>query len=212
MMMWKYRGVRDEERLRRLQTWVPFEDLIAQLKREMEIVCCHTRDCNDEPGYKRTIYCVELRAELFDMFFNSQCGYRGGYFESPQRGLSANALLLATLRPKLLDWMRVHCMDQDPEFAAKSISSPSAKAWLAEEPLRVCERCEGEWNTSIRAALQIVNGRWEVDAHVEAEWGRQAHLFRKLRFIGAFLNNAGEEYVAPHKKGRAEAIWAHGWS
>ena len=210
--MWEYKGVCDDQRLRRLQTSVPFEDIVARLKRNMQIVCCHTPDCCDKPGYKRTIYCVELRAELFDMFFNSQSGYRGEYFESPHRGLSANALLLTTVRPQLVDWMGAHFMDQDPEFAATSISSPSAKVWLAEETLSLCAQCKGEWNASVPADLEIINGRWEIDSHVEAEWGRQAHLFRKLRFIGAFLSDAGEEYVAPHKKSRADAIWARGWS
>jgi hypothetical protein len=210
--MWEYKGVRDDQRLYRLQTSVPFEDIVARLKRDMEIACCHTPDCSDKPGYKRTIYCVELPVELFDMFFNSQFGYRGAYFDSPQRGLSANAFLLTTVKPKLVDWIGAHCEGQDPEFAATSISSPSAKAWLAEESLSLCIQCEGEWNASVRADLQIINGRWEIDTHIEAEWGRQAHLFRKLRFIGAFLSDAGEEYVAPHKTGRAEAIWARGWS
>jgi hypothetical protein len=209
---WKYKGVCDDARLRALETSAPFEDLAGRLERDMEIVCCHTRDCCDRPGYKRTIYCVEVAPQLFDVIFNSQSGYRGAYFQSPERGLSANGLALSTVALRLVAWTRDHCVDQDPAFAAKSLSAPSAKLWLAEGPLSLCDRCKGEWSLSVRANLEIINGRWERDSHTHAEWGRQAPWFRKVRFIGAFLNDAGNEYVALHKKCRATDICARGWS
>ncbi len=210
--VWKYKGTANEARLRRLQTNVPFDDIAARLNREMEIRCCHTHDCHDKPGYKRTICCVNVNAELFDAFFNSQSGYRGAYFQSPENGLRANEILLQVVRPQLLAWMSTHCPSEDPEFAAASISSPSAKAWLAEKPLSICAHCEGEWDSSTRASLEITNGRWECDSHTLAEWGRQAYLFSKVRFIGAFLNSGGEEYVAPHKQDRANEISKRGWA
>jgi hypothetical protein len=209
---WKYKGVCDDARLRALETSAPFEDIAGRLERDMEIVCCHTPDCCDKPGYKRTIYGVEVAPQLFDVIFNSQSGYRGAYFQSPERGLSANGLVLSTVAPRLVAWTRDHCVDQDPTFAAKSLSAASAKLWLAEESLLLCDRCKGEWSPSMRADLEIINGRWERDSHTHAEWGRQAHWFRKVRFIGAFLNDAGDEYVAIHKKGRATDICARGWS
>jgi hypothetical protein len=212
MAVWKYKGTADEARLRGLQTNVPFDDIAARLNREMEIRCCHTCDCDDEAGFKRVIYCVTITAELFDAFFNSRSGYRGAYFQSPEQGLRANEILLNIVRPRLLGWMRIHCPGQDPEFAAASISSLSAKAWLAEEPLARCAECKGEWNSSMRANLEIMNCRWECDLHAHAEWGRQAYLFSKVRFIGAFLNSDGEEYVAPHKLDRAKQISRCGWA
>ena len=92
----------------------------------MEIVCCHTRDCCDKPGYKRTIYCVEVAPQLFDVIFNSQSGYRGAYFQSPERGLSANGLVLSTVTPRLVAWTRDRCIHQGPAFAEKSLSAASA--------------------------------------------------------------------------------------
>lgn len=209
---WKYKGVCDEARLLALQTDTPFEDIAGRLEREMEILCCHTPDCSDKQGYKRTIYCVEVATQLFDMFFNSHSGYRGAYYQSPECGLSANGLLLSTVVPRLVAWTRAHCADQDAEFAAKSLSAASAKAWLAEDTLSLCKRCKGEWDSSARADLEIINGRWECDSHINAEWGRQAPWFSKIRFIGAFFNGAGAEYVAHHKIGRATDICARGWS
>ena len=110
------------------------------------------------------------------------------------------------------DWTWKHCIDKDPNFAAKSLRGKSAKAWLAEEPLRRCERCEGEWNSSTPADLQIINGRWELGSHTHAQWGRQAPGLTKIRFFGAFLDDVGDEYVAAHKNSRAKELWARGWS
>jgi len=76
----KYKGVCDEARLRALETSAPFEDKARRLEADMEIVCCHTRDCCDKPGYKRTIYCVQVDPQLFDVVFNSQSGYGANTF------------------------------------------------------------------------------------------------------------------------------------
>lgn len=212
MTEWQYKGTCDEARILALEVNAPFEDIAGRLEREMEITCCHTCRCCDRKGYKRTIYCVEVTPQLFDIFFNSEFGYRGEYFRSPKIGLSANRMLLDTLSPRLIAWTRVQCPNQDPEFATLSLAAPSAKAWLAEESLSICERCTGEWTPSTRSDLEIVNGRWELDSHTHAVWGCQAHWFRKVRVIGAFLNDTGIEYVAAHKAGRADHIWARGWS
>ncbi len=209
---WKFKGACDETRILTLQTAVPFEDIAGWIRREMDILCGHTVDCGDKQGYRRVIYCVEVTPYLFDIFFNSQYGYRGAYYQSPECGLSANALLFNTVAPRLIEWTRNHYAVQDTEFATKSLLGESAKAWLAEETLSRCEQCTGEWNSSVRSDIEILNCRWESDSHQHAEWGRQAPLFRKIRFIGAFLNDAGEEYVASHKKDRAADICARGWS
>jgi hypothetical protein len=172
-------------RLRALETGAPFEDIARRFERDMEIVCCHTRDCCDKPWYKRTIYCVEVAPQLFDVIFNSQSGYRGAYFQSPERGLSANGLVLSTVTPRLVAWTRDRCIHQDPAFAEKSLSAASAKLWLAEESLSLSDRCKGEWSASVRADVAIINGRWECNFHTHPEWGRQAPCFRKVRFSDA---------------------------
>ena len=76
----KYKGVCDEARLRALETSAPFEDMARRFEADMKIVCCHTRDCCDKPGYKRTIYCVQVDPQLFDVIFNSQSGYGANTF------------------------------------------------------------------------------------------------------------------------------------
>jgi hypothetical protein len=210
--VWQYTGACDDTRLRALLTPRPFEDVVEHVAKEMNIACCHIRDCCDRAGYKRAIYCADVSEALFDTFFNSQYGYRGSYFDSPECGVVSNEVLFREVGPRLLKWTRTELPDLDCEFAARSLAGVSAKVWLAEESLTICQKCQGEWSSSTKAALQIVNGRWECDSHTHAQWGRQAHRLRKLRFIGAFLNDSDDEYVAPHKRARARDIWARGWA
>jgi hypothetical protein len=193
-------------------TPLPFDDIIERVANEMEVLCAHTQDCGDRAGYKRALYCVGVSAELFDVFFNSEFGYRGEYFHSPERGLASNRLILREVAPRLVAHAQGHETIPGSEFATRSLLMASAKVWLAEEALALCERCEGEWRSSLSSPVQIHNGRWELDTHLHAQWGRQAHAFRKLRFIGAFVDDADDEYVAAHKKHRASDICARGWA
>ena len=214
-MLWEYQchGVCVDERLQALRGSPSFEDIVTQLDREMSIVCYHKEPCRARSEYSRAIFCVEVTHELFDVFFNSPTGYRGAYFESPEQGRIANRLLLNTAMPKLVTWEHANCPDKkEPDFVAKSLSEESAKAWLAEEQAFICEQCKGEWHASLQVDCEINNGRWECDTHLHAKWGRQAYQFRKIRFFGAFLNDKGEEYVAGHKKCRAQDIHQWGWS
>lgn len=191
---------------------VPFGDIADRLSREMDIVCCHKQDCDDSLGFARVIYCAEIGQTLFDLFFNSASGYRGAYFESPENGLAANRELLHAVMGKLLSWSGEHRKDEDPNLIRRSLSASSAKAWVAESTLELCDFCSGEWCNSYKAELEIANGRWELENHAHAKWGRQAPRFRKLKIFGGFVNNSSDEYVALHKVHRANDIWGLGWS
>lgn len=207
---WCYIGRSDATRLAALTSVVPFGDIADRVKREMNIGCCHVQDCGDRPGFARVIYCAEIGQRLFDLVFNSASGYRGQYFESPENGVAANRQLLHAVTEKLRLWSSEHCEDADPALIRCSLSASSTKAWVAESTLELCAYCSGEWSNSQKSELEIANGRWELENHTYASWGRQAPEFRKLRIFGGFVNNATEEYVAPHKVHRAIDIWKWG--
>ena len=209
---WRYIGKSDPARVVALLSVVPFSDIADRVRREMNVVCCHTRDCDDSPGFARVIYCAEIGHSLFDLFFNSASGYRGAYFESPENGLAANRQLFHAVMEKLLSWSSEHCKDEDSTLIRRSLSASSAKVWVAESTLELCASCSGEWSTSHKSELEIANGRWELENHTHAKWGRQAPRFRKLRIFGGFVNYSNDEYVAPHKVHRANDIWRRGWS
>jgi hypothetical protein len=113
---------------------------------------------------------------------------------------------------KLLSWSSKHSKDKDPTLIRRSLSADSAKAWVAENTLELCDFCSGEWSNSHKSEFEIANGRWELESHTYAEWGRQAPRFRKLRIFGGFVNGSSEEFVAPRKQHRANDIWKWGWS
>jgi len=209
---WKYVGKCDPERLAALADQIPFSEVASRMMQEMKVVCFHREPRTDDTSYSRAVYCAEIGLQLFDTFFNSPHGYRGAYFVSPDTGLEANRFLLNVLTPVLVSWTTQRYPDVDRDWLVESLSLPSAKAWLSEKPLALCDNCAGEWSTSYVSELEIANGRWELAGHTHAAWGRQAPRFIKVRFLGGFVDAAHQEWTAEHKQGRAQHIWEHGWS
>ena len=202
---WTFAGADDEARLAALATPFALSDLVHQLRRKSTLVCFHRQPRTADPTFSRAVFCVVVGADLFDRFFNSASGYRGAYFISPEEGTAANRILLDSLAPEFLQF----AIGQDPKvdqaWLICSLSKPSAKCWLAEETLHLCSSCVGEWSASYQPKVRIDNSRWEG-------WGGQAPRLTKIRYFGAFVNGANEEWVADHKHGRARQIWGHGWS
>ena len=78
----------------------------------------------------RVVYCMEVKNELFDLFFNSSCGYRAAYFRSPDEGVNSNATFFKIT--ELIDSSVSRNSGLGSEFINQSLLSPSAKVWLAE--------------------------------------------------------------------------------
>jgi hypothetical protein len=174
----------------------------------------------DTKQFRRIIYCVTVDRPLFDRFFNSPHGYRGAYFRDPFEGLRANHLLLSSVAPALLDSPDTQDCRESRAFIRQSLTSISAKAWLAErdENKERCDRCAGEWSSAMAAQGEIRNG-WEV-AESYARWGSSAPYLTRIKFCGAFLRETTdkaaiegyEEVVPALKRHRASEIHERGWS
>jgi len=217
--MWKFDASLGENRVTALLTPPTFDSLIAQIEKEMRILCCHPQDSTDKRGFRRSVYCVYVGEPLFDWFFNSQNGYRAAYFHSLDRGLEANAQFIQSMMPRLLKWGDGNSHGFDRGFACESLTRPSAKVWLAESGPHIdnCEGCTGEWRPPNDDKAEILNGRWE-DPKLEdakcpyAKYGRKAPYLTKLRIFGAFLDGDLEEWTPPRKLCRAQEIHDWGWS
>lgn len=212
MPTWTYVGVSTAERRAALQAPMPFPELLKALKQNMRFVCFHRELKQRDPSYARADFCADIGHLLFDAFFNAPTGYRGAHFESPEKGLAANQLMIGELSPILIGWALSHNMDVDRAWLAESLSLQTAKAWLAEDAVALCPGCADGWSQSYASDLLISNGRWEHSSHTHAKWGRQAPHLTKLRIFGGFVNDAHQEWVADHKRGRAQQIWEHGWT
>lgn len=205
---WKYSDLIGDQRKSRMFAAKSFEEIADRIAIESDILCYHLQDCDDDRGYKRHIFCVQVSAELFDDFFNSPKGYRSMYFQSPFRGLQANSYLFERIVPKLSTWATTNHPVYNTQIG-DSLLALSAKAWLAEAGLHLCDACRGEWSCPDDEAPEIIKGRWEKNDNA---WGSKAPLLKKIRLIGAFLNDRGDEFVPATKRKRHHDIFSKGWS
>ena len=210
MSTWKFSIPQNEQRQQALSSAPTFEFIAAQIESEMRILCCDPDSITNSP-FARVVYCLQVSNSLFDLFFNSQNGYRGEYYKSPYRGLEANAYFIQSMRIRLLDWTRRNAICE-ASFAEESITTPSAKVWLAECERNLCDKCKGEWKSPQNDEPEILNGRWEHAYEPNARYGKMAPTGTKLRIIGAFLNCKQDEFVPATKRHRALEIHQCGWS
>ena len=212
MQPWRYSQSIGTTRINNLASPRSLPEILDDILRDAEVLCVHRRDCDDIAGFSRVMATVRVPRDVFDSFFNSQHGYRGAYAASPYAGLEANDQILDRLTPFVLGHSVFGASKIDPLFAKESLSSPSAKVWLAEVGLHLCSLCEGEWAKPVDSTPDVLNGVWEPSSCVEAAWGCKAPYLTKLKVIGAFLSARYDEYVPFHKRRRAELIHWRGWA
>lgn len=193
-----------------LEAQPPFVEIAKSVAQTMRPQCTHVDPCDEAAGLRRIVCCISIGRDIFDLFFNSQNGYRGSYFHSPEEGMLVNSHLLNLLAPRLASF-KAH-QDMTPRMIEQSLRAPSAKCWLAEVGKGFCPTCAGEWTAPQDDTPEILNGRWEEGTTTNSRYGRKAPVQKQLRVIGAFVNEAGDEYVAPRKRARAQQIHDYGWS
>lgn len=209
---WQYSSAVDQARQNRLLAVSSFYDVVDQIEKELTILCYHTQHCDDAYGYARSVFCIRVPEEVFDIFFNSPSGYRANYFSSPSLGLQQNHFLIQRLFLKLSLWAQQSVGGYSADFAQKSMLSISSKAWLAECSMEICDACKGEWSASSDGNAEISNSRWEQSSQPNSRYGIKAPLHTKIRLFGAFLNNRGDEFIPARKRDRDKQIHDTGWS
>lgn len=132
MSAWHFGPAVNEKRTAALLRENTFTEVVEIVVRDMEVLCCHSQVCDDMAGFSRVILNQRVPPATFDLFFNSESGYRGAYFESLYIGLVANEACLRRLTPLLLAWAEQHEPSLDRKFAQQSLASLTAKVWLNE--------------------------------------------------------------------------------
>jgi hypothetical protein len=202
-----------EDRKRDLDAASSFEAIVTEITARMDVLCCHVEPSQTGPaGFRRPVFCLKVTRPLFDQFFNSRVGYRAAFFRSPYEGLKANNQLLRALLPGLMASEHSAPCNEEPVFVTESLTSESAKAWLAEAAIGLCDACRGEWSHPGGDPVEIRNGRWELQACRNSAWGRTAPYLTKIRVFGGFLNDALHELIPSRKRHRAWEIHQWGWS
>jgi hypothetical protein len=212
MASWTYAPSISRERAEFLLAPRSFEQIVKRIAFEMQHLCCHSQTCDENNAFVRIVYCLRISVDTFDLFYNSPNGYRGAYFRSPFEGLIANANLLRGLFPRIAALSERRASADDQAFVCESLSSTTAKVWLAEHGMGICEACEGEWGNPSDDAAEILNGRWDVEDSAFARRGRKAPRLTKVRVFGAFLDSRHNELVPNRKRYRANQIHQWGWS
>ena len=215
MERWEFK-LSNGDRLEKLKTPLSLESIVEGIRDHMTVLCCHP-DLFSGTNFKRVAYCISVKNDLFDLFFNSRTGYRASYYRSPYEGLRVNGLVMQLLSPALVAAAQTEDSNLNPEFVLESLASPSSKVWLAEcgnEVCRTCVGCKGEWSapTLGNLAPEILNGRWELHTELKATWGSKAPYLTKLRVLGAFLDDGHNEFIPAKKRFRAREIYELGWS
>jgi hypothetical protein len=210
MRTWKFSPTLGESRSAMLDASPPFDVIAKQIADQMRILCTHIEPCGEAHGFKRLVSCISIDAALFDLFFNSETGYRGRYFVSREEGFVANSLLLGLVAARVVQF-KTHT-DMIAQDAEQSLRLSSAKVWLAETGMGLCAACAGEWTHPQDYLAEILNGRWEHGDATSSRIGRKAPLLRQLRILGAFVNGDGGEYISARKRKRADELHSHGWA
>jgi hypothetical protein len=208
---WELAPSLGNDRLKKLAAPPPFEAIVEEIKKGMEVLCCDVDPCGDADGFERVVYCIKVCPTLFDLFFNSKTGYRASYYHSPYYGLRANDYFIQALLPALVATDQTTGV-KTVQFIKESLTSPSAKVWLAEPQRGLCSRCNGEWKEPKDGTAEILNDRWEHGDSSNARRGRKAPFFTKIRVLGAFMNARYDEFVPERKRHRAKDIHERGWA
>jgi hypothetical protein len=210
MSDWRFSSLLDASRRAKLAASQSFGVIAQRIAGEMRILCTHADPCDEAAGFTRLVSCIRVDTDLFDLFFNSETGYRGCYFVSPEAGLAANSLLLDLLAAPLAHFI-THA-NMTTLRAEQSLRASSAKSWLAEVGKGFCTDCAGDWTIPQDDTPELLNNRWERGNAVASRSGRKAPCLHHIRVLGAFVDDAGKQYVATQKWTRDQQIHQYGWS
>ena len=212
MIEWNYSSAVPSERVAKLLAPSSIGTIANQIAADMGITCCHFQICDDNADFGRVVYCIKVSEDLFDLFHNSPYGYRGSYYRSPGEGMDANVAFIGAISSQLLAQSKAGVSQVETERVRESLTSLSAKAWLAENGLGLCPKCEGEWGNPSDNLPEILNGRWEHGESQSLRHGRKAPRLTKIRVFGAFVDDRNNEFVPCRKRHRARDIHLWGWS
>lgn len=204
---WTFSDTIGQERIRALEAPPPFENILKDIKEQMQFVCFHNEPCDERDGYSRFMFCIRIDQIVFDLFFNSSQGYRSWYFRSAENGISKNFYAIKLLSQPLFSRL----LEPELTRARFSLSKKSTKIWLAESSKKCCDLCS-EWADPKDDRIEIFNNRWEKINDGTERNGRTAPYLTKLRLIGGFINEGGAEYVSKDKQNRAQKIHDCGWA
>ncbi len=229
-MTWQYSQDISPERIDYLVRQVDFEEIIRSIESEMVIIDYNIEESTCFNNCIRHGFILSITPKTYDIFFNSEYGYRGKYFLGTNEGKNANRELIAALKEKLVNYSI-----QNPssikistlQNVENSLNKESAKIWIHQASSTLNEK---QFKTIMDAAIE--NPSWKAFAlkveednktpkgerhknyrrRFKAVLGLRAPVGVKLEIKGAFLDLEGNEVIGKGKFSRAKQIRYYGFS
>ena len=202
---WKYFESVSDSRRAALEKHGSFEELVAEVLEDVRVIRA-TAETGRDTGLTaclQPVFYIEL-PKTGDALFNGRSGYRAQYWIDPWHGLTANATLIASLKPKLM--AAVDIADQ-PDLAkidiCASLDAMSSKIWIREAPSTL----SGNRDLNIEPWLS------EAARGVElARLGVAAPTVSRFEVKGALLDAFGHEHVPCRKLRRHQDLHHYGFA
>jgi hypothetical protein len=182
-----------------------FEELVADVLEDVRVIRALAETGRDPglTGCLRPVFHIEL-PKTGDALFNGRSGYRAQYWIDPWHGLTANAILIASLKPRLM--AAVNVLDQ-PALAkidiSASLDAVSSKIWISEAPATLT----GNRDLNVEPWLS------EAARGVElARLGLSAPAVSRFEVQGALLDAFGHEHVPSRKLRRHHDLHHYGFA
>ena len=224
---WKFRnGKVTAERMRLLEREFAWGEIIQRIADEMTNILYRWRNGDKEAANNRIVeFVFNVGLESLDIFFNGSHGYRARHYLASRSGIECNRAMIDTIKEKLV----AAASEAGESVSAseqimKSLEYGSAKIWISEEDSTL-----DQTGHDAGQILTLEVPRWvEAMNDVLAAWkagrrpipsiksrallGVQAPEGKRLKVLGAWMDNYGEEFVVPSKVDRAEHIHKYGFS
>ena len=203
---WRYADTVDERRQTALASPASFEALVALATEEICRISLRVHPGRDLglTHCLQPVFSFELPS-AGDRLFNGPHGYRSQYWQGASQGLSANAILIAALTPRLLAVVDLEVVPNVAKIdVCLSLRATSAKFWIQEIPSLL---------VNPTTDLQVEPWCSEAQRGVQlARWGLAAPEVTRFEIKGALIDPHGNEVVPSRKTGRHYDIHHYGFS
>ena len=202
------------ERRKRLVHGPTYEQIVASMAREAELVG-HKRGqkpCNS--GFFRVLITLKMKPEIVDLFHNSAAGYRAQFFHSVQNGDGANTYAIKILLPQLKKLLEVNPMRTCQwNWVKKSLLDSQAKLWIHQGPWLRHNR-KKDWLLLVQRWMEAQQSSSnDNEEKKKARWASLVpHLETRVDIKGGCLSLSGEPMGEQLKPNRGKDIHELGFT
>ena len=206
-MTWKFVQAFPEERRNRLLRKTDFSDVVQAVCESARVtrVWAKRGEAKGLTECVQPVFDIEVRPEVYDVFFNAAGGYRAQYLRSPTDGLAGNQAILGALLNRLVDEARRAQVEELRDIDVRlSLRALSSKVWIYEGTF--------DFDTPSQDLDIATWAEQAFQGEERATWGLCAPCGTLLQVKGALLDPFGHEVVPYRKILRHEHIHRFGFS